>query len=273
MDENQATVVAAIIAVSAITDAIAFYCYQTEDSIHPEYDGLEARMQNIANQNDNATRNHATVSDQNDKDTLSDEQKRQIIAKAIFTKVFMESTDVSSRETYTIRSVFRSKSDKQTSNIEDEKSEGLRHVLDSFRSAIRRDNRSVVISEEIHKLDDDIEMQNVREIMTKDNICTHVNDNINNKRRFESNLVDQKLSRSLRKQGSDLETMECNICLMDFEIGEETGWSRNPNCVHGFHKECIVDWLSEKNECPICRRDYLYQSKENNLDITVIGNV
>lgn len=58
---------------------------------------------------------------------------------------------------------------------------------------------------------------------------------------------------------AETELSSCSICLRDFELGEEIGWSHNPDCVHGFHKRCIIEWLIMKNECPICRRQYVLQ--------------
>ena len=49
----------------------------------------------------------------------------------------------------------------------------------------------------------------------------------------------------------------CDICLLDFEIGEEVAWSTNAACTHSFHKDCIMDWLVRKPSCPSCRQNYL----------------
>jgi hypothetical protein len=48
----------------------------------------------------------------------------------------------------------------------------------------------------------------------------------------------------------------CAICLEDYNVGEDIGWSRNPLCHHAFHKDCILESLKVNNSCPICRNSY-----------------
>lgn len=49
----------------------------------------------------------------------------------------------------------------------------------------------------------------------------------------------------------------CDICIMDYEIGDVVASSRNTDCGHIFHKDCILEWLQKKQTCPCCRRNYL----------------
>jgi hypothetical protein len=55
----------------------------------------------------------------------------------------------------------------------------------------------------------------------------------------------------------------CDICLLEFEVGDFVAWSPNLECTHCFHNECLLDWLVRKNTCPSCRKDYLKGSKED----------
>jgi hypothetical protein len=55
----------------------------------------------------------------------------------------------------------------------------------------------------------------------------------------------------------------CDICLLDFEVGDFVAWSPNLECTHCFHNECLLDWLVRKNTCPSCRKDYLKGAKED----------
>ncbi len=34
----------------------------------------------------------------------------------------------------------------------------------------------------------------------------------------------------------------CDICIVEFEVGDEIAWSPNLKCSHAFHKDCILDW-------------------------------
>ena len=49
---------------------------------------------------------------------------------------------------------------------------------------------------------------------------------------------------------------ECNICLEEYKVGDKIGWSYNDKCNHVFHKACIIEWLLEHENCPICRNKY-----------------
>jgi hypothetical protein len=41
----------------------------------------------------------------------------------------------------------------------------------------------------------------------------------------------------------------CVICYENFNVGEKF---KLLQCGHKFHSECIDDWLSTKNSCPLC---------------------
>jgi len=50
----------------------------------------------------------------------------------------------------------------------------------------------------------------------------------------------------------------CAICLCPYEEGDVVTWSPKDTCSHAFHKDCVVPWLSKKNEpnCPCCRQEF-----------------
>lgn len=43
---------------------------------------------------------------------------------------------------------------------------------------------------------------------------------------------------------------QCIICLTDFQEGEEI---ESLPCIHLFHKNCIDEWLTNTNKCPLCK--------------------
>lgn len=54
--------------------------------------------------------------------------------------------------------------------------------------------------------------------------------------------------------------MRCAICLEDFEPKEEVMLTP---CNHMFHEDCIVPWLRNKGQCPVCRFVILEEVREN----------
>ena len=48
----------------------------------------------------------------------------------------------------------------------------------------------------------------------------------------------------------------CTICCEDYREGDEIAWSRNEECRHAYHVECILHWLMKHNDCPLCRSNY-----------------
>mmetsp|Transcript_31536 Transcript_31536/g.35311 ORF Transcript_31536/g.35311 Transcript_31536/m.35311 type:complete len:511 (-) Transcript_31536:229-1761(-) len=54
----------------------------------------------------------------------------------------------------------------------------------------------------------------------------------------------------------------CDICILEFEVGDKVAWSPNLDCIHTFHKDCILDWLMRKPTCPNCRLDYLKRKND-----------
>lgn len=62
------------------------------------------------------------------------------------------------------------------------------------------------------------------------------------------------------RQGTDITTYdgtgihECNICLNNFEIGDEI---QNTPCQHRYHRACLTTWLNMASTCPNCRVELL----------------
>jgi hypothetical protein len=72
-------------------------------------------------------------------------------------------------------------------------------------------------------------------------------------------LHDDEIARSLRmvkysafnpKHFATEVERNCSICQEEFEANEETG---RLICGHSYHVQCIKQWLSRKNTCPVCK--------------------
>ncbi len=85
---------------------------------------------------------------------------------------------------------------------------------------------------------------------------------------YEQTVNSTRLNNNIRKQPSSIPSFKCcPICLEAYKAGDEIAWSKNDHCYHAYHSDCIVGWLMERNECPMCRRDYLCcnDTEENNV--------
>ena len=49
----------------------------------------------------------------------------------------------------------------------------------------------------------------------------------------------------------------CPICCEDYRKGDDIAWSRNEECHHAYHVDCILQWLMENDDCPMCRAQYI----------------
>eukprot|EP00979_Chaetoceros_neogracilis_P011896 scaffold3039_cov171-Chaetoceros_neogracile.AAC.2 len=53
----------------------------------------------------------------------------------------------------------------------------------------------------------------------------------------------------------------CAICLEIYKVSDTICWSAsNEACHHAYHLDCMMDWLMENDECPLCRENYLEAS-------------
>ncbi|KAJ0232111.1 RING/U-box superfamily protein [Hirschfeldia incana] len=73
-------------------------------------------------------------------------------------------------------------------------------------------------------------------------VCTGLNEET-----ISNRLKQQKYSSDTR---CPQEIEPCCICQEEYNEGEELGMLE---CGHGFHSQCIKEWLQRKNLCPICK--------------------
>jgi Ring finger domain len=50
--------------------------------------------------------------------------------------------------------------------------------------------------------------------------------------------------------GEDGTTQECSICFVEYDVGDQLA---RLECLCKFHRTCIVEWFSRKQECPVHR--------------------
>ncbi|GFH44385.1 hypothetical protein CTEN210_00859 [Chaetoceros tenuissimus] len=92
----------------------------------------------------------------------------------------------------------------------------------------------------IHELPEKFEEEGV---LNKDNILVNIS------QRNDSSLEEN----SFRNNNPRV----CPICCEEYVKGDDIAWSKNEECVHAFHTDCIVPWLMDHSDCPMCRNDYL----------------
>ena len=128
--------------------------------------------------------------------------------------------------------------------------------------AFRERRREKILLNIIHKkvIMSKEKMENSSSLMEKEEVkITSIDDHMN-----AGIKEDIKVS----KIPSDIETnsmislentdLICTICCEEYVIGEDIAWSKNDECCHCFHTDCIVAWLMHDNdECPICRNQYI----------------
>ncbi|XP_019163739.1 PREDICTED: E3 ubiquitin-protein ligase RDUF2-like isoform X2 [Ipomoea nil] len=72
------------------------------------------------------------------------------------------------------------------------------------------------------------------------------------------------------------DSMQCSVCLEDFEIGCE---AKEMPCKHKFHSGCILPWLEIHSSCPVCRHQLPFDDSKlepngsrDNAEMNMDGN-
>jgi hypothetical protein len=65
---------------------------------------------------------------------------------------------------------------------------------------------------------------------------------------------------------SESSVPKCPVCWEAYAENDKICWSRNPQCNHAFHVECIKLWLLTHHRCPVCRSKYLVSNDDNDIE-------
>ena len=71
--------------------------------------------------------------------------------------------------------------------------------------------------------------------------------------RTESSMTSESVHNHLPADPG-LPQFDCVICYNDIDIRNRRGYMLAP-CDHIFHKDCLMEWMNQKMECPICRTE------------------
>jgi len=61
----------------------------------------------------------------------------------------------------------------------------------------------------------------------------------------------------------------CAICLEEIQIGD--WYKKLPSCKHCFHAPCIDQWLSNRETCPVCRKEVIIRQSVLGLSVVDIS--
>ncbi|KAF8105975.1 hypothetical protein N665_0149s0005 [Sinapis alba] len=77
-------------------------------------------------------------------------------------------------------------------------------------------------------------------------------------------VIRRRLLKAQRIEPMDLKEksdIQCSICIEDFsDTHENIIWM--PQCKHMFHQDCLFEWLSRQNSCPLCRSTVPMEDQE-----------
>ena len=89
------------------------------------------------------------------------------------------------------------------------------------------------------------------------------------------NITDT-VRRFSQPQASEEKHLECSICLDNFNSNDVIAWAKDggdptpisgaasddTGCDHIFHQECLISWLQQHDDCPLCRRKVVHDNAD-----------
>nr|KAJ0223608.1 hypothetical protein LSAT_V11C200068300 [Lactuca sativa] len=83
----------------------------------------------------------------------------------------------------------------------------------------------------------------------------------NDPNRYGTPPAKKEAIESMPKVKIEEDSIQCSVCLEEFEIENE---AREMPCKHRFHGDCILPWLELHSSCPVCR--YQMPADESKVD-------
>lgn len=90
-------------------------------------------------------------------------------------------------------------------------------------------------------------------------LLQHLSENDPNK--YGTPPAQKEAVEAMPKVKIEEKSIQCSVCLEEFEIGNE---AREMPCKHVFHGDCILPWLELHSSCPVCR--YQMPADESKID-------
>ncbi|KAL4571074.1 hypothetical protein LXL04_017824 [Taraxacum kok-saghyz] len=87
----------------------------------------------------------------------------------------------------------------------------------------------------------------------------HLSENAPNK--YGTPPAKKEAIEAMPKVKIEQDSIQCSVCLEEFEIGNE---APEMPCKHMFHGDCILPWLELHSSCPVCR--YQMPADESKID-------
>ncbi|XP_047948021.1 probable E3 ubiquitin-protein ligase RHG1A isoform X1 [Salvia hispanica] len=141
-------------------------------------------------------------------------------------------------------------------------SEQIRHVLDLMRrgEGLRLEDMMLLDHSVFFGMGDihdrhrdmrlDVDNMSYEELLALEERIGNVSTGLNE----ETIMARLKQRKYAERQAEQAETEPCSICREEYNDGEDLG---TLECGHDFHRDCVKQWLMQKNLCPICKTEGL----------------
>lgn len=150
---------------------------------------------------------------------------------------------------------------------------------DAFIASTQRIRDATIAAEREKKLDEEArraEVERKRELLSEVTITVekhHLEYDQDDLQVLEEGAADPQNDDGdnavvLHVPGQCRTSAECRICLANVAAGEKIIRSPNSDCIHIFHDECILSWLSEskaKSDCPCCRLPFIPEGYDDDV--------